>query len=111
MPKAKKGGDANAQRAIGLRPPSRGMAVPLYEQAYTTLRDAIYRGALADGATMPSETELVHLMNVSRITVRRAIEELAARGLVVRAQGRATRVRQNIGAGPIIANVEEPLGK
>ena len=106
MPRAKKGGNANAQRAIGLRPPYRDLAVPLYEQVYTTLRDAIYRGALADGATMPSETELVRMMKVSRITVRRAIEELAARGLVVRAQGRGTRVRQNIGAEPIVANVE-----
>ena len=106
MPRGKKGGNASAQRAIGLRPPYRDLAVPLYEQVYTTLRDAIYRGALADGATIPSETELVRMMKVSRITVRRAIEELAARGLVVRAQGRGTRVRQNIGAEPIVANVE-----
>src|SRR5579863_5685309 len=94
---------------IGIEPPYRDTAAPLYEQVYATLRDAIYRGALGEGAIMPSETELVRVMGVSRITVRRAIDELVARGLVVRAQGRNTRVRKNIGLEPITANVEELL--
>lgn len=94
---------------IGIEPPYRDTAAPLYEQVYTTLRDAIYRGDLGEGATMPSETQLIRMMGVSRITVRRAIDELVARGLVVRAQGRNTRVRKNIGVEPITANVEELL--
>lgn len=107
MPKAKQAGNGqDVGEAIGLAPPYRDMAAPLYVQVYTALRDAIYRGELADGATLPSESELVRSMGVSRITVRRAIDELAARGLVVRAQGRSTRVRQNIGSEPITANVE-----
>jgi GntR family transcriptional regulator len=107
MPRARRGSSGTqARAAIGLQPPYRDMAAPLYEQVYTALRDDIYRGVLAEGATMPSESELVSIMGVSRITVRRAIDELAARGLVVRAQGRNTKVRQNIGAEPITANVE-----
>jgi GntR family transcriptional regulator len=107
MPRAKRpDGEAQAYAAIGLGPAYRDMAAPLYEQVYTALRDAIYRGSLAEGATIPSEVELVRMMGVSRITVRRAIDELAARGLVVRAQGRSTRVRRNIGAEPITADVE-----
>ena len=107
MLKTKQGADDKPNLAeIGVEPPYRDTAAPLYEQVYTALRDAIYRGALAEGATLPSETDLVRMMGVSRITVRRAIDELAARGLVVRAQGRNTRVRKNIGAEPITANVE-----
>jgi GntR family transcriptional regulator len=102
----KRKADASAQNAVRLSLPHGDTGAPLYERVFTTLRDAIYRGVLADGAPLPSENELVESMGVSRITVRRAIDELAARGLVVRAQGRATRVRQNIGAEPIVANVE-----
>lgn len=110
MLKAKQGADDKPNLAqIGLERPYRDTAAPIYEQIYAAMRDAIYRGVLAEGATMPSETELVRMMGVSRITVRRAIDELVARGLVVRAQGRNTRVRKNIGAEPITANVEELL--
>jgi GntR family transcriptional regulator len=110
MEKVKRRADDKANLAdIGVEPPYRDTAAPLYEQVYPALRDAIYRGALAEGATMPSETELIRMMGVSRITVRRAIDELVARGLVLRAQGRNTRVRRNIGAEPITANVEELL--
>ena len=110
MEKARRSADDKPSLAdIGVERPYRDMAAPLYEQVYSALRDAIYRGALAEGATMPSETELIRMMGVSRITVRRAIDELVARGLVVRAQGRNTRVRKNIGADPITANVEELL--
>jgi GntR family transcriptional regulator len=110
MLKTKQGVDDKPNlAALGVERPYRDTAAPLYEQVYTALRDAIYRGSLAEGATMPSETDLVRMMGVSRITVRRAIDELVARGLVVRAQGRNTRVRSNIGAEPITANVEELL--
>jgi GntR family transcriptional regulator len=110
MPKAKRSADDRSTLAdFGIEPPYRDVAAPLYDQVYGALRDAIYRGSLAEGAAMPSETELVGMMGVSRITVRRAIDELVARGLVVRAQGRNTRVRGNIGVEPITANVEELL--
>lgn len=110
MLKTKQGADDKPNFAeMGLARPYRDTAAPLYEQVYAALRDAIYRGGLAEGAAVPSETELVRMMGVSRITVRRAIDELVARGLVVRAQGRNTRVRKNIGAEPITANVEEVL--
>ena len=58
----------------------------------------------------PARPSLSIMMKVSRITVRRAIEELAARGLVVRAQGRDTRVRQNIGRTHY-RECRRPLGK
>lgn len=96
------------RRAVGFAatPALRDSAAPLYRQVYLALRDAIFRGAFAEGAVLPSESELVQSFGVSRITVRRALDELVARGLVLRAQGRSTRVRRDIGTAPIMANVD-----
>lgn len=79
---------------------------PLYFQLYTVLHDAIVRGVLADNSRMPSEKELADGFEVSRITARRTLVELAAKGLVVRHRGKGTFVRHADRQDPIIA----PLG-
>jgi GntR family transcriptional regulator len=66
--------------------------IPLYHQIFSRLRDQIYEGHFPGGAFIPSEQELSAQFNVSRITAKRALDELAADGLVVREQGRGTRV-------------------
>jgi GntR family transcriptional regulator len=65
---------------------------PLYAQVKTTIREAIRNGRLAPGSLLPSEKELEVEHGVSRITVRRALEELEREGLVMRGQGRQARV-------------------
>src|SRR5690606_20172913 len=45
-----------------------------------------------DGTLMPSEAELVERFGVSRITAKRALDDLAAEGLVARRRGRGTMV-------------------
>jgi GntR family transcriptional regulator len=70
----------------------RGLVTPLYHQVYTVLRNRILDGTYRAERLLPTEQELVTLFGVSRITVRRALNELAARGLIVREQGRGTRV-------------------
>ncbi|MEM9532902.1 MAG: GntR family transcriptional regulator [Pseudomonadota bacterium] len=65
---------------------------PLYHQLYTMLRDCIVGGVLKDGERMPSEKELAESFNVSRITARRALHDLATRNLVARHRGRGTFV-------------------
>ena len=67
-------------------------AEPLYAKVQSALRDAIRRGELGAGAALPSEKELEAAHGVSRITVRRALEELEREGLVVRGRGRQARV-------------------
>ena len=50
------------------------------------------RGELPVGTTLPSEAALCARFGVSRITVRRALDELAQAGLIDRSGGRATKV-------------------
>ncbi|MEU4828421.1 substrate-binding domain-containing protein [Actinomadura sp. NPDC023710] len=56
------------------------------------LRAQIRSGAWVAGAKLPTEQELARLHGVSLTTVRRAMEDLAEEGLVVRRQGAGTFV-------------------
>ncbi len=72
--------------------PDKTLPTPLYHQVYTELRNRIFDGTYAPDSPLPSESEFIELFGVSRITVRRAVDELSSRGLVLREQGRRTRV-------------------
>lgn len=67
-------------------------ATPLYLQLKEILEKEILDGRLADGAKIPTENELMETYRVSRVTVRRAMGELAAQGLLVRRPGKGTFV-------------------
>jgi GntR family transcriptional regulator len=73
---------------------------PLYHQIFLVLQSQIHNGDYAPGEYLPSERELSDRFGVSRITTMRAMNELAASGMVVREQGRGTRVRF-VGAGVV----------
>ncbi len=79
---------------------------PLYHRIYLVLRDGIVNGAYAHGAMLPSEQELTALYGVSRITAKRALNELAAEGLVARERGRGTRVTFDPATRPVTASVD-----
>lgn len=66
---------------------------PLYHQLYLILRSKIFDGEYGNASYLPSEHKLAKTYQVSRITAIRALNELEAQGLVVREQGRGTRVR------------------
>ena len=55
---------------------------PLYHRVYREIAKEIESGALQPGDRLPSERWLCDELGVSRATVRRAIEELVADGLV-----------------------------
>lgn len=65
---------------------------PLYHQIYTALKTKIQTGELSAGSKIPSEKDLSETLNVSRITVKRALNELANAGLVRRTRGLGTTV-------------------
>lgn len=69
------------------------MPEPLYAQVEAALVDRI-AGELRPGDRLPSESELIALFDVSRITVRRAVANLAARGLIDVVQGRGSYVAE-----------------
>ncbi|MCT8973671.1 GntR family transcriptional regulator [Microbaculum marinisediminis] len=80
--------------------------VPLYHQIYVVLRNLIYSGQLGAGELVPGEQELAESFGVSRITAKRALNEMAAAGLVVRERGRGTRVVHRPPAPPVTASFE-----
>ena len=63
-----------------------------YHQVYVTLRGWISDGSLPAGAQLPAEHELCATFGVSRITIRRAVDDLVNQGLVRRLQGKGTFV-------------------
>jgi GntR family transcriptional regulator len=65
---------------------------PLYHQIFVLLRDKIYQGDYKLDSYLPGEQEIAASFGVSRITAKRALDELAGAGLAVREQGRGTRV-------------------
>ena len=66
--------------------------IPLYAQLVGIIKHSISSGALATGELLPSEAELCRTLDISRSTVRQAIGELEAQGLVVRKRGKGTFV-------------------
>lgn len=66
--------------------------VPLYRTVLAQLRADIRSGALPVGAALPSDRSLCERFGVSRVTVRRALDELTQEGLIDRSAGRATRI-------------------
>ena len=65
---------------------------PLYLQLFHSIQTAIENGTLVSGMRIPPEMEIARTLNISRITVRQAIDELMSRGIVYREQGRGTFV-------------------
>jgi GntR family transcriptional regulator len=62
------------------------------KQVYLVLRDRILSGAAGFGARLPTENELAESHGVSRVTVRRALGELARERLIERRRSAGTRV-------------------
>jgi GntR family transcriptional regulator len=61
-------------------------------RVYLLLRDEILRGMHAPGALLPGELRLAQLHGVSRVTIRRALDDLADEGLIERRPGAGTAV-------------------
>lgn len=75
----------------GAHPPGRGLKS---QRLATHLREAIRSRAYPPGGRLPTEQEIAAANTVSLTTVRRAMEILAAEGLVIRRQGSGTYVTQ-----------------
>ena len=66
------------------------MQFPLYQQLVAMIEKQIDKGELKPGLKIPSENELCEMYNISRITVRQALSDLALRGKVIRVKGKGT---------------------
>ncbi len=70
----------------------RGSPVPLYFQVATQLEKMIESGEMPVGGRLANEIELADRLGVSRPTMRRAIQYLVERGLLVRKRGVGTQI-------------------
>jgi GntR family transcriptional regulator len=68
--------------------------VPLYKQLVQFLNSAIESRQFKPGDRIPSENELIKTFKVSRVTVRRAIQELAYQEKIISVPGKGCFVTQ-----------------
>jgi GntR family frlABCD operon transcriptional regulator len=70
-------------------------SLPLYLQLKQNIKDGIQNGQYLPGSKLPNESDLCEIYGISRITVRRAISELADEGFLERKQGKGTFVKRS----------------
>jgi GntR family transcriptional regulator len=80
-------------------------AGPLYVQLRKRIEAAIASGLLPPESALPPEREIATVTELSRVTVRKAMSELAEQGIVVQRQGHGSFV------APLKARVEQPLSQ
>jgi DNA-binding GntR family transcriptional regulator len=66
--------------------------IPLYFQIAQRIEKAILNGNLPAGARLENEVSLAERLGLSRPTIRRAIQDLVDKGLLVRRRGIGTQV-------------------
>jgi GntR family transcriptional regulator len=71
-------------------------AAPLYLQLQRALREAIGRKVLVQDDALPAERDMAQDFQVSRITVRKALEGLVGEGLLTRRQGAGSFVASRV---------------
>ena len=82
----------------------------LHRQIFLVLRDGIAQGTYPPGTPLPKEEALVQLFGVARATVRRALADLEADGLVQRRHGSGTFVLEGSSSGasvPTLGFIDE----
>lgn len=82
--------------SAGRLAPNRSDATPLYVQLANNLRSAIAQGGVDAGGALPSERVLSELTGASRVTIRKAIEQLVEEGLILRRHGSGTFLADRI---------------
>jgi GntR family transcriptional regulator len=76
---------------------------PLYLQLKKSIEDAVRRGVIGPGDALPSERDIAVKADVSRVTVRKAVQDLVKGGILVQRHGSGTFV------APRVERVEQSL--
>ena len=74
---------------------------PLYHQIFLILRGKILDNTYPPHSLVPNEKQIMALYQVSRITAKRALNELADAKYVTRQRGKGTRVRDQLPDAPL----------
>jgi len=96
-------GAAALRTARGLR----DQQLPLYQIIFQSLRDEILSGHYDAEGALPSELSLEERYKVSRITIRRACDELERAALIERSKGRSARLLPRL--SPVVMDVRQEL--
>ncbi len=75
--------------------------IPLHKQAEDMLRRLIDKQEYREGKLLPNEVELASSLNISRNTLRQAINQLVFEGLLVRKKGVGTKVARRAITGGV----------
>lgn len=73
-----------------------GASGPLYLQLQRHIAAALATGTLKPGDCLPAERDIATLTGLSRVTVRKAIQELVTSGQLVQRRGSGTYVAQKV---------------
>jgi len=84
--------DGSAGYAAPTPDASEARRITLHEQVFNHLRERILTGDFAPHQQLPSESSLVRAFGVSRVTVRQALKDLVAQGLIYSQQGKGSFV-------------------
>lgn len=76
---------------------------PLYLQLRKSIEDAVRRGVIGPGDALPSERDIAARADISRVTVRKAVQDLVKGGVLVQRHGSGTFV------APRVERVEQSL--
>ena len=83
----------------------RDSSAPLYLRVKKLVQDAVASGDLKEGDAIPGERDVAVLLDISRVTVRKAFTDLVAEGVLVQRRGSGTYV-----SGPA-RRIEQPLSR
>ncbi|MEE4543898.1 GntR family transcriptional regulator [Streptomyces sp. V4-01] len=76
------------EAVLGSAPRRAGGADPLWSQTADIIAGRVERGELAAGARLPAERELCARLDISRVTLRKALAHLVNRGVLTSSHGR-----------------------
>ena len=88
--------------------------IPYYYQIEEWLRGLIASGQLEPGDMLPGEVQLSKRLGVSRLTVRRALEDLVSEDLLIRKRAKGTfvaRSRRPVAIGERLMGLTEEMAK
>lgn len=80
-----------------------GRGGPLYLRLRRSIEDAVKTGVIHPGDALPSERDIAAVAEISRVTVRKAVQHLVADGLLIQRHGSGTFV------APQVKRVEQSL--
>ncbi|TIU67681.1 MAG: GntR family transcriptional regulator, partial [Mesorhizobium sp.] len=78
---------------------------PLYLQLRKSIEEAVNRGLIGPGDALPSERDIASKADISRVTVRKAVQDLVKGGILVQRHGSGTFV------APRMERVEQSLSR